>query len=468
MFKLTNWVVATLAVLFVATSCDENNIGMSIIDSESEVISDTTYIVCSPEINDKVPPRTLTHLLGAISAKGYGTLKSDFVTEFMPASKIDTTGVSISDIDSTRLLLRIPVGSFVGDSITPMKVNIYKLNKNLPYPITSDFDPKDYYNESDLLGSRAYAMTTTNQDSVMYKEYDSNTSSYNYYYLVSVTMPNSIGQGLYQLYKDNPETLKDPEAFAKYFPGIYATTSYGNGRVAKVSSTMIRTHYRKHSTKSDGSDTIYTQTANYLGVAPEVVTNNNISYTPSENIKSMIDAGDPVIVAPAGYNAKITLPITELLNKYKENEKKGQTVLNTISMTIPVEEISNSFDIEPPTYLLLVKATKKDDFFTDNKLPDSKTSFYASYDSTDKCYTFSGMRAYLKGVIDGEYASEDQTTLESFYLIPVDATFTTSTSYYSGTTSTLTEMTPQLSIPAMVKLGKAQLVTTFSKKSYSE
>ncbi len=78
------------------------------------------------------------------------------------------------------------------------------------------------------------------------------------------------------------------------------------------------------------------------------------------------------------------------------------------------------------------------------------------------------MRAYLKGVIDGEYASEDQTTLESFYLIPVDATFTTSTSYYSGTTSTLTEMTPQLSIPAMVKLGKAQLVTTFSKKSYSE
>ena len=63
-----------------------------------------------------------------------------------------------------RLLLKVPMGQYVGDSIVPMKVDVYKLHKSLPFPIYSDFDTKDYYYKSDLLGSRSYSMTSVNQE----------------------------------------------------------------------------------------------------------------------------------------------------------------------------------------------------------------------------------------------------------------------------------------------------------------
>ena len=200
MLKLINWVVATLAVLIVATACDENNVGTSILDTEASVVVDSTFtVVCSPEINNKMTPRSLTHLLGAINVKGYGTLESDFVTEFMPSSEIDTVGVGLNDIDSVRLLLKVPMGQYVGDSIVPMKVDVYKLHKSLPFPIYSDFDTKDYYYKSDLLGSRSYSMTSVNQDSILLAEYNSSTGNTDTYYQIAVSMPKSIGTGLYNL-----------------------------------------------------------------------------------------------------------------------------------------------------------------------------------------------------------------------------------------------------------------------------
>lgn len=467
MLKLINWVAATLAVLIVATACDENNVGTSILDTEASVVVDSAFtVVCSPEINDKMPPRSLTHLLGAINVKEYGSLTSDFVTEFMPSSEIDTTGVALADIDSVRLLMNVPLGQYVGDSIVPMKVNVYKLNKNLPFPIYSNFDPKDYYNEADLLGSRSYAMTSVNQDSVLLAEYNSSTGNTDYYYQIAVSMPKSIGTGLYNLYKTSPETLRSPDAFKLYFPGIYAKTSYGNGRVAKISSTMMRVYYRKHGTKDDGSDTIYNRSTNYMGTAPEAVTNNNIKYTPSATIKAMVDAGEPVVASPAGYNVRLALPVNEIINHYTKLESEGQTVLNTVTMTLPAEEIANTANVAPPKYLLLVKAKDKDEFFSNGKLPDNKTSFYAEYSSTKKQYSFTSLRAYVKAVLDGEYDGEDG--IEDFYAIPVDATFKTSTDYYGNTTSTLTSVIPQLSTPAMAKLGTPKIVVNFSKKNYSK
>lgn len=467
MLKLINWVVATLAVLIVATACDENNVGTSILDTETSVVVDSSFtVVYSPEINDKVPPRSLTHLLGAINVKEYGTLESDFVTEFMPASEIDTAGVSVADIDSMRLVLRVPDGSYVGDSIVPMKVNVYRLKKNLPFPIYSDFNPEDYYDKSDLLGSRSYSMTSVNQDSILMAEYNSTTGEASYFYQIEVTMPKQLGVDLYNLYVNNPEAFKDPEVFRQHFPGIYATTSYGNGRVSKISSTMMRMHYRKHAVKDDGGDTVYVRQSNYLGTSPEVVTNNNIRYAPSEQIKAMVAAGDPVVASPAGYNVKVKLPVNDVLNRFTKLETEGQTVLNNVSISIPVETIANSAGVNPPEYLLLVKASKKDDFFTNGDLPDNKTSFYAAYDTSSKTYTFSGLRAYFKAALDGEYDGDEG--LEDFYLIPIDVTLTTTTDYYGNQTTTLSSVLPQLSTPAMAKLGVPKIFASFSKKNYNK
>ena len=165
----------------------------------------------------------------------------------MPVSSIDTTGVTVNDIDSLRLELLVQMGNWVGDTITPMRVNVYRLNKNLPYPIHSDFDPTGYYSKSDLLGSASYTVSMLNQKDSLYYE-DASTRLKHYYREIDVKLPLELGREFFQKYKTNPELYQNPEAFANYFPGIYATTSFGRGRVVQIGGTVLNMFYRKHET----------------------------------------------------------------------------------------------------------------------------------------------------------------------------------------------------------------------------
>lgn len=475
MVKLFNLLMASLAILVAVTACDENEIGMSTIDSDSYTIVDSSFTLQGSTVAaGKIQSRTLTQLLGVISSPEYGTLRSDFVTEFMPSSVIDTAGVSASDIDSVNIMFQVPIGSYTGDSITPMKVNVYRLKKNLEYPIYSDFNPEDYYDRSDLLGSKSYSMTTLNRDSALYYKYDSNGNEVVIQPIV-VGLPKSLGVDLFNKYLSDPEIFKNPEAFAQYFPGIYATTSYGNGRVVKITTTAINLYYKQHAQTEEGNDTTYSQSKAYLGVSPEIVTNNNISFTPSETLRQMVENGRTVITAPTGYAAEVKLPVNALLARYNELSDGGQTVVNTITLTIPATEIENGEGIDPPDYLLLVKSSEKDEFFMENKVPDYTTSYYAAYDSSSKSYTFSGIRSYLKSIIDGEIEIDE--AVEDFSIVPVDMEFqeSTNSSYYysyyysySSAATTPTKVTPQVSSPAMVALDidKAKIIATFSKKDF--
>ena len=134
-------------------SCTEENIGSSIIDTTSSIIQDSSFTVTGKSVsNEKVLARTSTQLVGQVSSSGFGQISSDVVTELMPVVAVDTTGTREDWIDSCRLTLKIPEGGFTGDSIVPMRLNVYALNKTLPSPIYSDFDPEGYYDPTKVLG----------------------------------------------------------------------------------------------------------------------------------------------------------------------------------------------------------------------------------------------------------------------------------------------------------------------------
>lgn len=449
-------------VILTMAACDENNIGNSILDSDSYLIVDSTFTISGESVeNTKIQSRSVSQLLGRLNNSEYGDLQSDIVTEFMPVSEIDTTGVSVNDIDSIKMHFLIPMGSYTGDSITPMRVSVYKLNKNLPYPIYSDFDPSQYYSKSDLLGSSTYTMTMLGQKDTLYTT-SSSSSTKIYFRAVDIDLPLSLGRDFYNKYKTNPEIYRNAEEFAKYFPGVYATTTYGNGRVINIGGTQINLYYKKHSTTEEGNDTVIAKTGQYYGVSPQVISNNNIRLVPSKEIKSMISNGDVIVQAPAGYEAKVKLPTRKIVEKFNTLSKNGQTVLNSVSLSIPAESIKNDKNISVPTYLLFIKASEKDEFFKDFKLNDNITSFYAQYSSSTKSYTFS-IREFVKQFLSG---SEITDADEEFMIVPVDIEFETVSSGYYSTSSqqVVTSITPQISKPAMVKLNfaKARVVATFS------
>ena len=468
------------ALVAATMSCDDNNIGSAIVDVNTHIVVDSTFVMTGESVQTtSIISRSVTQLLGNINVPEYGSLESDFVTEFMPVTFMDTIGVTADDIKSVQLSMIVPMGCYTGDSIAPMRVDVYGLKERLPYPIHSDYNPEgsQTFTKADLLATGSYTMSMLGQTDSLYYE-DSYTGAQYYYREFALDMPLSLGKDLFNAYCDpvQGKMFADPDAFAdNIFKGVYVKTSYGKGRVVQIGGTTISFTYDKHWVNDKGNDTITTHTGNYFGTTPEIVTNNNIRLKSSESIKSSVAAGEVVVQAPAGYYARVKFPTLEICSKIEEEQKKGLTVLNDVTVSFSAEEIANEYGIGVPKYLLLIRESEIEDFFKNIKLPDSKNSYYAEYNSTTNSYDFS-IRNFIR-----QFTHDDVTPTEAdgaLALVPVDAGFESSSSssnyyysyyYTSSTTQTLTTITPQITLPSMVKLNfaKSKIIVSCSKKDFA-
>lgn len=449
--------LASTIGLSTLSACDEEStIGASIIDDEISIVIDSTFTISGRSVeNSALQSRTLLQLLGRIDAHGYGTLSSDVVAQFMPSASLDTTGVEVNDIDSLKLLMRVYHGNFVGDSITPMGIDVYRLNRDLPSPIYSDFDPTGYYDPSKKIGSCIYNTSTLGEsDSMQSADY----------HILEVTLPRQLGQEFFKAYKDDESNFSSPSAFINnVFKGLYIKNSYGSGRMTLVSQTIMRAYYRRTYTNSEGRDTTVNAMANYFAVTPEVVTNNNIDLRISPDVTGEVAAGKNIVMSPGGYDVEFKFPIPEIIASY--NDRKGsESTINSLTLSIPVDSVDNKFGFGPAPYMLLVLKNKKAEFFRDNSLPDNVSSFYATYDESNQAYNFSSMRNYLIEMLEKEQISDDDIT---FVLTPVNVvTESSSGSYYYPSTSTVTTVTPYISTPTLanLKLDKAKIKFIYSSQ----
>lgn len=458
-----------LCMLLGAYSCNDGNIGSSITDTTSHVIKDSSFVITGTSVaNTSLQARSSAQLLGEVTSEGYGTLVSDVVSEMMPVANIDTAGSKSEWIDSCRLVMRVTSSGFTGDSVVPMRLNVYRLNRELPSPIYSDFNPEGYYSKSDLLGSVTYSANSLQNDSVF-------DGSYRKIY---VPMPVSLARDLFKLYVADGNAFNTPTNFVKHFPGIYIANSFGRGRVMNFYDSSLEVFYRATEEKTDGGDTIVSKSQVYLGITPEVLVNNNVKLTVDDKVKQMVAAGDAVVMGPAGYEVEVKFPIKQILSNYKANVGSDLSVINTLALSLPVETIKNTYDVAPPQYLLMVKKGKKNEFFDGDSLTNSKNSFYASYSSSTKTYEFTGLRDYVLDVIDRCSDASGNIDIDKipdddidFTITPVDVTTYTqsSYSYYYGTSSStvVTKIAPAISYPALAKLllNKAKITITYSKQS---
>lgn len=462
--------LATLATGIFLSSCeDTSTVGESLIDNGIQIVVDSTYTLSGHSVaNTQVRSRTIVQLLGSINATGYGSLTSDVVTQFISSETLDTTGIDKSDIDSIKLVLGMPLGSFVGDSIVPMGLEVYPLTKQLPSPIYSSFDPTGYYNPSVKWGSAIYAATTGNLTSD-----DDKDESYRY---INVDLPLEFAYSIFDQYETSPSTFATPQAFAKWFPGLYIKNSFGSGRMINIANTSIKMYYHR-TTQITGTsrDTTINYQSTYMAVSPEVLTNNNIVYKTSPDLTADVLAGKTILAAPIGYDVEFEFPAKEIVANFKSSGTP-LSVVNSLSMSIPAKALSNDYGIEPPTYIVMVKKSAKDKFFAKANLPDNINSFYATYSSATGCYEFSTMRPYLMDLLDKDEITTDDT---EFVITPVTATFASSAStssslyyYYYGysqsSSSTLESLLPYVLTPVMctLELDKAKIKFTHSLQKF--
>lgn len=458
--------VASLMALLGFSACDDttdaNTIpGGALVSDQISMVIDSSFTITTRSIvNDRIQSRTTTQLLGAISAPEYGILKADYVAQLFPSNAIDTTDMSAQQVDSIKLQMVFEKDGFVGDSLAPIGVEVYALNRRLPYPIYSDFNPAGYFSTTDRMGTGVFTATGVGVNDTVA------ASSYRYAY---VTLPLEFGRKLYDKFIESPQLFNDPEAFADWFPGIYVHHVYGSGRVTRISESRVIMYYHKvrDLTNSSGEvvkDSLTRHYAYYMGSAPEVVSNTEIDLTISPDVNSMVQQGRSIVVSPAGLDAELEFPTLDVMQTYRAQSADALSVINNLSFTLPVDSIRNGRGITPPPYLLMVLSDEKDEFFADNKLPDDITSFLGTYSSATNTYTFSDMRAYLLEMLNKDTIEAKDYT---FTLTPVAMVTESAGSYYgSVSTPTLSGITPMVALPSMVELfpADAKITLTFSKQ----
>lgn len=457
--------LALFAPIALLSSCDDNTstIGNSLVTDKSEIVVDTTFSLVGHSVaNDVMSARTLTQLLGSIDARGYGSLSSDYVTQMMPSSSIDTVGVTVDDIDSLCLILRFFGDKITGDSIIPMGFKVFQLNRQLPADINSRFDPKGYFDPSAPLGQAVYTSNNIYDDSLAV------TGEH----IISVRLPLELGKQLYSLYIKKPAVFSSPLSFAENFPGIYIANYFGSGRITNISNTRLALYYTSHQKFTDSStnqerDTTYLRAGVLAASTPEVVTNNNLSFKIDRSLIEQADAGTPLLVAPLGLNVEFMMPSREIVRSFRSSIEAGAMgVVNSLSLFLPAESISNDYKINPPAQLLLIRADKRQQFFDENQLPDNVTSFLATYSATLGGYSITGMRPYIIELINKPLDEITDTDCR-FILTPVETETETIQDSYGSSYEVLTAVGPYIQGPAMAKflLDKAKINFTFSTET---
>lgn len=468
--KFSHFIYASLFGL-MATGCAENNsIGSSIVQDNVKIVIDSVFTIKGRSVEvTSVPARSDNQLLGQFDTKEFGFMSSDFVSQFMPANKIYTDGVTSENVDSIKLRMFMSEGNFVGDSVAPLGLEVYRLNKALPEDINSTFNPTDYYDSSENIASTIYTASVVGLPDSVAGIYTGDKIR-----VVDVKMPLSLGIEFFDKYTaaGGVELFNDPVAFSKWFPGVYVKNSFGSGRVMRFYATRMYMYMHKKDkvevVKDDKTilkDTTLYMVNSFLAVTPEVINNNNINVRLSESLRQ-IASQKPLAVAPIGYDTEVIIPVQDIVNKYKA-QAGDNNVINTMTFQIPAVTIENEYDINVPQYMLLIKKSERKAFFEENKLTDNITSFYAAYDATNKCYTFSGMRQLVIDAIakDGKEGLTEQDG--EYVLTPISLITETSQSGYYNTTTTVVAITPYIDTPAMAEFNfdKAKIKVTYSTQS---
>ena len=379
----------------------------------------------------------------------------------MPSLNIDTLNVTPSTLDSIKLYLNYYDSDLTGDSLAPMVLDVYRLNKTIKGTLYTNINPNEYYSPDNLIASCTFGSTTegyidennsTDEETITYKR-------------IEVDLPLSLGEEIFEEYKKNPDVFAMPSEFAKFFPGIYMDVSYGNGRVVNIKGIFMTMHYRA----IDSEGVIDTLSYTYMGVTPEIHSINHFTLTPDATLQQNVEASnitkDQVYVqAPIGYMPIIHFPTQNIIDKYNEKlseTHKIQNILNSLAFTIPAI-VEDDAKLAPPQYLLFIRASQVKDFFEQKLLPDDISTIYATYDKANKVYNFGNIGSYIRSVMQREDPTVTKDD-ETIALIPVQVLSETSTNYYTTTTS-VTSVTPYCASPAIVKLdlNNAKIKITYT------
>ena len=449
---MRNWIMVGIALAIVAiSSCSEDTstLGYSLTSNVDRFTTETdTFEVSTRSIaSGAVLSRNAYSYLGCIKDPETGTyIKCDYTTQFsllesestsLFRSKdlimsLDEDGQPIVDSCSVHIL----INTFQGDSLTAMKLSLMELETPMKSTdaIYTDYDPETaglirtatgavrsnkIYAATDLTASDSVRNTYRQGRNYAYvkvplnKEYiDKDGKKYNNY-----------GTYIMRKYYENPAYFKNFNSFTRNVcPGFYIKSVDGQGLIIEVAFTQLNMYYRY---KSD--ENTYTTVCS-LNSTDEVLKATHVSYNHTGIDKLVSIDTCTYLKTPAGIYTEVTLPIDDI-KKGHENDTITSAKVAFTRMR-PRNNLSEVV-LEEPTKVLLIEKDSLRSFFENNGSPDNMQAYLATYNSSQKTYSFNNI-SYL---INHMYAQKGKSeNWNKAVLIPVEVQ-TANTTTTTATTS---------------------------------
>ncbi len=433
--------IALLIATFTACDDDLNTTGNSIrpgLDDIIVMVDTVTGIKAATVSMDSVYARTTYGLIGEYVDPIFGSIKSDYLCELYCPDTMQFFGAENNHpvtIDSVQF--SIMFSSFWGDSISPMGVSVYEVNNPLERNYYTNIDPTKYCSMDKPLGQGVFSI----QNIPFPVGTDGKINSS----MRSITTPLSLKTGEFFLekWRSNPESFYNSDSLKTFFPGLYVTTNLGSGTLVNVDYSMFDIYYSYDGKNKEGTeDSTYIELFR-LTVTPEVIQLNRVE----NKTKDLVGPsnGKSYIKSPAGLCTELTIPLSEIV------EKSGSyKVINSAKFSLPgITEEEAEAGFPRPTSLLLIHKDSVETFFRNKSKPDGLTTKVVTNTEATNLYDMGNIASLVNHYVD-YYKEQGMSAADmpdmKFRLIPVDVTYTTSSSGTSTIDRTYNTMTPRSAI----------------------
>lgn len=403
------------------------------------IYTDTFHMAATTQLLDSVYARTTAGSLGEIYDPLYGNLKSDYLCQFYcPDGFRFAHTPANGKIDSVNF--KILYNSWIGDSLTPMRVQLYQVTESLPRDFYTNINPEEYCNKQITLGMQTYTSYDMSvPDSIRFaKINDVPTFQPN----VTIRLAKELGQKFYDESVNNPGSFKNQNTFNDFFPGIYITNTFGTGNILNVDYSRMFIYYKYIVKGSAGQDSLV-QTAENFNVTSEVIQLNRFKNT---DMSQLLEPNDSLtyLKTPAGVYTRLVIPAKEMAPVVE-----GRIISNLALALKALPQENWQYAFAPPANLLVLPEDSVDTFFKSNNIENNITAFLGTYSVLSRTYSFGNIANLLENHIKKAPANTDLV----MRVIPVERVTGKSQNYMGQTTEYTVAINNYLK-PSGVKLRK--------------
>ncbi len=432
------------------------------MNDKIRIVTDTLQCGVASAYRDSIYVRTGYPLLGNITDPEYGSIKAGYLAQFYASTKLglnDMEGDSVifnilrtsapkelgydtqnifqsrfdslinNDIDS--LTLRIYYTTYYGDSLSPMQLSVYALNKDARLErepekaFYSNYDFTKYYNTENLLGKKAYTAANRSlseadrkEAGTSYIEIRLDDEFKRNFYSKAIEAAIARDEKGHAAYPECKDIFSSIESMRENFlSGVSIQPTFGDGSIIKVYNTAIWFYYRSlHRYNKDGTilrnatdtadSTYVTSHQQVMAVTPDVVQMASLGLKDIKKDERLKDKESAYITSPQGYYATIDLPIGHAIRHMMDNEDRQDSAyfLGGANFQLMCQKPQGALlSSTPVSNVMMVEEKHMNQFFEESKIPEAKSSAIGTYvaDSINNqiyYYTFGNLSTLVLGL----------------------------------------------------------------------